>query len=169
MCSVIILSREPLVIFFSILTVKCRKKFQSMGWPWLSLREMQLMSEVSDVFSSLDSAKIQLIFVCLFLRHCPIHLLVCSVGTSVWVVRWPSTAGGWRLRDCIFAKRKRAPKKRNRVKRGKNYGLLGTHFHFPGTFTLSFCNYVKPFYVFKLSLSNLNSQIPCMVVKTWRW
>ena len=159
------------------MTVKCRKKFQSMGWPWLSLREMHLMSEVSDVFSSLDSEKIQFIFVCLFPCHCPmdtlvcsgrycifeypthiclfvspslspVHLLVCSVGTSVWVVRWPSTAGGWRLRVCIFAKWKRAPKKRNQVKRGKKYGLLGTHFHFPWTFTLSLFQLCKAFLCF---------------------
>ena len=79
---------------------------------------VQTMLEIADlpkeilevIFSSLDSEKIQfifvclfvnvpwiclsvlennaflniqLIFVCLFLRHCPIHLLVCSVGTSV--------------------------------------------------------------------------------------
>ena len=88
------------------MTVKCRKKFQSMGWPWLSLREMQLMSEVSDIFSSLDLEKIQfifvcffvtvpwiclsvleniaflniqLIFVCLFLRHCPLSTYLSAL------------------------------------------------------------------------------------------
>ena len=88
--------------------------------------------------------------ICLFVSPSlsPVHLLVCSVGTSVWVVRWPSTAGGWRLRVCIFAKWKRAPKKRNQVKRGKKYGLLGTHFHFPWTFTLSLFQLCKAFLCF---------------------
>ena len=135
-----------------------------MGWPWLSLREMQLMSEVSDVFSSLDSEKIQFIFVCLFPCHCPMDMLVCSgrycifeYPTHICLFVSPSLShpaacllcgnirvsgavtqhSRWMaerrlLRDCIFIwKTEKSSQEDEPGLKGKKYGLLGTHVHFP--------------------------------------